>query len=103
MSALRRVARFPRLRALTWMDDTLYASRDYELLRTRISPGQIPSDCQRWEAVASVSPPSWRLSTSRTNLSSRLVPDGFHALPVIPSRAMVAALPRAALRRRPNQ
>src|SRR5258708_2730407 len=91
MSALRRVARFPGFRALTWMDDTLYASRDYELLRTRISPGQIPSDGQRWEAVASFSPASWRRWTSRTNLSSRLVRDGFHALAVLPSQAMVAA------------
>src|SRR6266849_4327155 len=103
MSALRRVARFPRLRALTWMDDTLYASRGYELLRTRISPGQIPSDSQRWEAVASFSPPSWRRWTSRTNLSSRLVRDGFHALAVLPSQTMVAAVPGAIITLRPNQ
>src|SRR5260370_22470874 len=102
MSALRRVARFPRLRALTWVDDTLYASREYELLRTRISPGQIPSDRQRWEAVSSFSPPSWRPCTSRTNLSSRLVRDDLHALAVLPSQAMVAAAPGARLTRRPH-
>ncbi len=84
------------------MDDTLYASRDYELLRTRISPGQIPSD-QRWEAVASFSPPSWRRWTSRNFLSSRLVRDGFHALAVLPSQAMVAAVPGAIITLRPNQ
>ncbi len=85
------------------MDDTLYASRDYELLRARISPGQIPSDGQRWEAVAPFSPPSWRRWTSRTNLSSRLVRDGFHALAVLPSGGMVAAVPGAIVTLRPNQ
>jgi hypothetical protein len=104
---LRRVARFQRLRALTWMDDTLYASRGYDLLHTRISPSQIqsetPSDGQPWEAVASFHPPYWRGWTSRANLSSRLVRDGFHALAVLPSKAMVAAVPGAIITLRPNE
>ncbi len=41
---------------------------------------QIPSDSQPWEAVASFHPAYWRRWTARTNLTSRLVRDGFHAL-----------------------
>jgi hypothetical protein len=102
MSALRRVARFPRLRALAWAGDTLYASRNYELVRTKILPGEIPSDHQHWETVAAFNPPYWRRWTSRFNLSSRLVRDGFHALAVLPSHAMVAAVPGAIVTLRPT-
>jgi len=45
-----------------------YASRDYDLLRTRISPGEIPSDNQKWESVASFHPAYWRRLTVRTKL-----------------------------------
>jgi hypothetical protein len=103
MTALRRVARFPRLRALAWAGDTLYASRNYELVRTKILPGQIPSDHQPWEQVATFNPPYWRRLTSGTNLTSRLVRDGFHAVAVLPSHAMVAAVPGAIVTLRPNQ
>ena len=102
-AGLRRVARFQRLRALTWMDDVLHASRGYDLLRTKISPRHIPSHNQPWEAVASFHPSYWRRWTSRTNLSSRLVRDGFHALTVLPSQGMVAAVPGAIITLRPNQ
>jgi hypothetical protein len=100
---LRRVARFPGLRALTWTDDVLYASSGYDLLRTRISPGQIPSDDQPWEPVASFHPTFWRSWTARTNLTSRLVRDGFHALAVLPSNGMVAAVPGAIITLLPNE
>jgi hypothetical protein len=103
LPGLRRVARFQRLRALTWMDDVLYASRGYNLLRTKISPGHIPSDTQRWETVAPFHPTYWRRWTARTNLSSRLVRDGFHALAVLPSQGMVAAVPGAIITLRPNE
>jgi hypothetical protein len=103
MTALRRVARFPRLRALAWSGDTLYASRDYELLCTQIIPCQIPSDNQHWETVAAFSPPYWRRWTSCTNLTSRLVRDGFHALAVLPSRGVLAAVPGAIITLRSNQ
>jgi hypothetical protein len=102
-AGLRRVARFQRLRALTWAGDTLYASRDYDLLRTRISAGQIPSDGQPWESVASFHPAHWRRLTVRTNLSSRLVRDGFHALAVLPSHGIVAAVPGSIVTLRPNE
>jgi hypothetical protein len=100
---LRRVARFPGLRALTWTDDILYASQGYDLLRTRISPGQIPSDNQTWEPVASFHPIFWRNWTVRTNLTSRLVRDGFHALAVLSSSGMVAAVPGAIITLLPNE
>lgn len=103
MTALQRVARFPRLRALAWSGDTLYASRKYELLRTTIGRGKIPSDQLHWESVAAFNPPYWRHITARTNLTSRLLRDGFHALAVLPSRAMVAAVPGAIITLRPNQ
>ena len=106
-AGLRRVARFQRLRALTWMDDVLYASRGYDLLRTRISPSQIesqiPSDNQLWETVASFHPTFWRRWTARTNLSSRMLRDGFHALAVLPSKGMVAAVPGAIITLRPTE
>jgi hypothetical protein len=104
---LRCVARFQRLRALTWANDVLYASRGYDLLRTRISPSQnesqIPSDSQSWESVASFHPAHWRRWTARTNLTSRLVRDGLHALAVLPTRGIVAAVPGAIITLRPNE
>ncbi len=102
-AGLRRVARFRSLRALAWAGDVLYASRGYGLLRSRISPDLIPSDNQPWEDVASFHPVYWRRWTARTNLSSRLVRDGFHALAVLPSRGMVAAVPGAIITLSPNE
>jgi hypothetical protein len=103
MTALQRVARFPRLRALTWAGGTLYASRGYDLLRTTISSEEDPSDCQLWEVVASFHPAHWRRWTTQTNLTSRLFRDGFHALAVLPSGGMVAAVPGAIITRSSNE
>ncbi len=102
-TGLQRVARFPNLRALTWMQDTLYASRGYDLLRARIPTGETPSDKQPWETVTSFHPPYWRRWTARTTLSSRLVRDGFHALALLPSGGMVAAVPGAIITLRPGE
>ncbi len=102
-AALRRVARFQRLRALTWSDDVLYASRGYNLLRMKFSPDHVPADNQPWEPVASFHPTFWRRWTARTNVSSRMLRDGFHALAVLPSQCMVAAVPGAIITLRPNQ
>jgi hypothetical protein len=103
MTAFTRVARFPGLRALAWAGDILYASRDYEVLRATITAAEIPSDNLPWEKVASFHPPAWRTWTTRTNLTSRLVRDGFHALAVLPSGAMVGAVPGAIVTRRPKK
>jgi len=89
------VARFPRLRALAWAGDQLYAARGYHLLRARISQGQISSGDVSWESVASYSPAWWRNFSSAIRLSSRLVRDGFHALSVLASGGLVAAVPGA--------
>ena len=102
-ASLQRVARFPRLRALTWVQDTLYASRQYELLRTRFWAGQTPSGDQPWETVAWFHPPHWRRVTARANLTARLLRDGFHALAVLSPQAMVAAVPGEIVTLRPNE
>lgn len=103
MISLTRMARFPGLRALTWAGDTLYASRNYELLRATISADTIPSTNLHWEKVASFHPAGWRNWTTRTKLTSRLVRDGFHALAVLPSGAMVGAVPGAIITLRPKK
>ncbi|HUA14816.1 MAG TPA: hypothetical protein VMG31_05930 [Verrucomicrobiae bacterium] len=99
-ATLVRVARIPNLRALAWDGDTLYASRGYELLRVRI---QNPSDHVPWRTVASHRP-SWPHRLSAANrLAARLFRDGFHALAVLPSAGIVAAVAGAILTLRPNQ
>lgn len=88
-------ATFRRLRVLAWAGDVLYASRGYELRRTRISETQTSIDDFRWETVATFRPAWWRQISAVSNLSSRLVRDGFHALAVLPSGQIVAAVPGA--------
>src|SRR5260370_906903 len=84
------VARFPRLRALAWSGDQLYASRGYKLMRANV---QNPSDDLTWQPVAQFYP-EWRRRLSVINgLSARLFRDGFHALAVLPSGGFVAAVP----------
>lgn len=97
---LRPVARFPGLRALAWSGNILYASKRYELLRAQMSsPFQIP----KWESVAAVRPLLKRTLTVRTNLSARLFRDGFHALAVLPSGAVVGAIPGTIATARPDE
>jgi hypothetical protein len=99
-ATLTRVARFPKLRALAWSEDILYASRGYELLRARI---QNPSDNLIWQPVA-VFRPAWHRRLSAANrLTARLFRDGFHALAVLPSGDLVAAVPGAIITLRPNE
>jgi hypothetical protein len=86
---LHRVARFPRLRVLAWSGDMLYGSRGYRLLRARI---QSPSDSLLWQRVAQFWPPWHRRVTATNRLSARLFRDGFHALAVLPSGGLVAAV-----------
>jgi hypothetical protein len=89
---LVRIARIPQLRALTWSGDTLYASRGYKLLRATI---QEPTRDLAWQSIAVFRAP-WQHRLSATNrLTARLFRDGFHALAVLPSGGLVAAVPGA--------
>jgi hypothetical protein len=92
---LSPVARFPRLRALAWSGDDLYASRGYQLLRANISQAKLPSANLPWQPVAAFRPAWWRHASAATRLSSRLFRDGFHALAILPSGEIVGAVPGA--------
>src|ERR1051326_7820834 len=88
-SQLTRCARVAGLRALAWNGDVLHASGGYELLRAQITD---PSNLN-WQPVAAFRP-DWKRRLSVTNrLSARLFRDGFHALAVLPSQRLVAAVP----------
>jgi len=78
------------LRALAWHGDRLYASRGYELRQTLTGKGAI-----EWRTVARFRPAAWRCLTAKSRLASRLVRDGFHALAVLSSGHMAAAVPGA--------
>jgi hypothetical protein len=85
---LTRVASFDGLRALAWQGSTLYASRGYELLRAQIDGhGDL-----RWQHVARHRPAAWRNLTAAFSLTHRLFRDGFHALAVLPSGHLIAAV-----------
>ena len=99
-STLVRQVRLPGIRALAWSGDQLYASRGYDLVRARI---QDVAGKLNWEAVASFRP-AWRRRLSAANrLSARLFRDGFHALAVLPSGGLVAAVPGAIVTQRLNE
>jgi len=98
-SNLVRAARVPRMRALAWSADRLYASRGYELLRSTV---QDPSHLT-WEPVAAFRP-DWRRRLSvMSGLSTRLFRDGFHALAILPTGGLVAAVPGAIVTLLPNE
>jgi len=102
--SLTRVARFPGLRALAWAGDHLYASRGYHLLRARFqNKVQNPTDDLAWQPVARFRPAWRRVLSTRTRLTARLFRDGFHALAVLPSGGLVAAVPGAIVTLRPNE
>jgi hypothetical protein len=100
---LARVARFPRLRALAWSGDDLYASRGYQLLRSKILQPEVPSANLSWQPVASFRPAWWRHGSAAMRLSSRLFRDGFHALAILPSGGIVGAVPGAIVTLRPGE
>src|SRR5258708_33435674 len=85
---LNKIAAFPGLRALAWDGDILYASRGYTLLKTRAGSPRL-----EWTPVARYQPEWWRLLTSRSRLSHRLVRDGLHGLSVHPSGNLIASVP----------
>jgi len=97
---LAPVAVFPRLRALAWRGDVLYASRGYSLLRAsfKSNPQAI-----EWQLVARYIPPWWRKLSVSSRLTFRLFRDGFHALATLASGHMVAAVPGAILALAPGE
>ncbi len=110
LTRLTRVARFPRLRALAWSGDHLYASRGYQLLRARV---QNPCDNLSWDPVATFRPALRRRLSVMNALTARLFRDGFHALAVLPTSGpvsagsanawLVAAVPGAIVTLRPGE
>ena|SRR5215813_2321532 len=90
---LEEVARFPSLRVLAWQGSVLYASRGYTLLRADLRTDK-PAHIQ-WEQVGQFRPPCWRRLTASSRFTLRLCRDGFHALVVLPSGNLVAAVPGA--------
>ena len=96
---LNRVARFPGLRALAWSGDLLYASRGYEILKAKVKDPSLGLD---WQPVAGFYPAWNRRLSVQNRLTARLFRDGFHALAILPSGGMVAAVPGAILTLRPN-
>ena len=95
---LKRIARFPTLRALAWSGSVLYASRGYELLRASL----YADSPIRWQPVATFNPGWKRKLSSRNALSARLLRDGFHALAILPTGGIVAAVPGAILTLKPG-
>ena len=89
--------RFQRTRALAWSGDWLYTSRGYRLLRARVP------EVVEWEQVGSWRPARWRAISSPSRLGSRFFRDGFHALAVLPSGHLIAAVPRAIVMLSPGE
>jgi hypothetical protein len=98
-TTLVRVARFPGLRALTWSGKQLYASRGYDLLRATVEDAHQIS----WHTVAHFTPSLSRRFSAANRLTARLRRDGFHALAVLPSGAMVGAVPGSIVTLRPGE
>jgi hypothetical protein len=97
---LTRVARLPRLRALAWAGDLLYASRGYRLFR---APIQGPLPTPNWQPVARFQPSLRQRISASNRLTARLFRDGFHALAILPSGGLVAAVPGAIITLRPGE
>jgi hypothetical protein len=93
------LAKFPRLRALAWRNDILYAARGYTLLRARMQASTGPE----WESVGQYRPVAWRTISSSFRLASRLFRDGFHALATLSSGHLVGAVPHAIVTLSPGE
>src|SRR5882757_7131565 len=85
---LKCIGKFPRIRVLFWDGDVLYASRGYELLQAKLDSGNVI-----WKSVGYYQSEWWRKVSSVSRLSSRLFRDGFHALVVLPTKHLIAAVP----------
>ena len=97
---LVRAARFPNLRALAWSGDHLYAARGYDLVH---AVARDASSDLSWQPVATFRPALRRRISVRNRLTARLFRDGFHALAVLPSGGLVAAVPGAIVALRPDE
>jgi hypothetical protein len=86
---LKRAARFPGLRALAWSEHHLYASRGYDLLRARVEDARNIT----WQPVAHFRPSLRRRLSVTNRLTARLFRDGFHALALLPSGAIIGGVP----------
>jgi len=95
-----RIAVFPHLRALTWRNDVLYASRGYALLRATFTRH---ASAIEWEHIGQYRPAAWRTFTSSSRLTSRLCRDGFHALAALSSGHLVGAVPHAIITLAPRE
>jgi len=87
--ALVCAARFPGLRALAWSGDQLYVSRGYQLFCSNIGDGSAGFN---WKLVTTFRPTWQRRLSVMNRLSGRLFRDGFHALAVLRSGGIVAAV-----------
>ena len=95
---LKCIGTFPRMRALAWSGDALYASRGYELLSARFS-----GRSATLQTVGRYRPEFWRSCSSIFRPSFRLFRDGFHALAVLSSGHLVAAVPKAIVTLAPGE
>lgn len=84
------IAMLPNFRALAWHGNRLYVSRGYDLYSARMTASHF-----QLQKVARYSPEWRRRISSKAALTSRLFRDGFHALSVLPSGNLVAAVPGA--------
>lgn len=85
------------MRVLAWAGDILFASRGYEVFSIS------PEKSLDWQPVARFVPSAWRTLTARVPLAGRLFRDGFHALSVLPSGDLVAAVPGSIVTRAPGE
>jgi hypothetical protein len=97
---LIRIAAFPRLRALAWRNDALYAGRGYTILRAAM--GSCGSAFE-WKPVGEYLTNAWRTVTSSSRLTSRLFRDGFHALVTLSSGHLIGAVPHAIVNLAPGE
>ncbi len=95
---LTPLGKYRGLRALAWDGNDLYLSRGYELVKARFGESGM-----MWERQARFCPSWWRDLSVRFRLPCRLARDGFHALAVLPSGDLIAALPGAIARLAPGE
>jgi hypothetical protein len=95
-----RIATFPGMRALAWLNDTLYASQGYKLLRATL---KTQARAVEWKNEGQYRPSAWRTVTSSSRLGFRLFRDGFHALAALSSGHLVGAVPHAIVTLSPGE